>query len=65
MSNGSTQRPPSEVRSYLVRLVAFIVFGVVLMASVATWAWQTYGKKLADAPPLPPGKPPMHSTTTR
>lgn len=50
-------RPPSEVRPYLLRLVLTILVGVVLMASIATWAWKTYGGPLKDAPPLPEGKP--------
>ena len=52
----------SEVRSYLRRLVVAILLGVVLMTTTAFWAWHKYGAKLKDAPPLPPGTPPMSST---
>jgi hypothetical protein len=56
-----------EVRSYLEHLVAAIVFGIVLMSITAIWAWNTYGKKLSEAPPLPSGTPPISSApiTTR
>lgn len=47
----------NEVRPYLIRLVATIACGVVLMVSAATWAWHRYGARLETAPPLPPGKP--------
>jgi hypothetical protein len=57
--------PKNEVRPYLIRLVGLILFGVVVMASVATWAWHTYGARLSDAPPLPPGRPPMDTSGTR
>lgn len=57
----------SEVKPYLKRLVAFIVVGIVLMAATAVWAWNKYGSKLEDAPPLPSGTPPISSVpqTTR
>jgi hypothetical protein len=57
-----TEPPKNEVRPYLIRLVAFILFGIVVMGSVAVWAWFEYGKRLSDAPPLPPGVPPMNTT---
>lgn len=50
--------PPGEVRSYLRRLLITISVGIILMASAAVWAYQTYGKKLDTAPPLPPAPPP-------
>jgi hypothetical protein len=49
----------NEVRPYLVRLVSTIAVGILVMTSVATWAWHHYGKRLADAPPLPSGTPPF------
>lgn len=57
----------SEVRPYLKKLVIAIVLGVMLMASIAGWAWNEYGQRLADAPPLPSGTPPLSSVpaTTR
>jgi hypothetical protein len=55
----SSKPPRSEVRSYLRRLLTAIAIGIVLMASTAIWAWNTYGAKLKDAPPLPEGTPPM------
>ncbi|HSC89254.1 MAG TPA: hypothetical protein VLC09_18355 [Polyangiaceae bacterium] len=48
-----------EVRPYLLRLVGLIVCAIILMASVATWAWRTYGTKLEQRPPLPDQAPPM------
>jgi hypothetical protein len=51
----------SEVKSYLRRLVASIVVGIVLMAGTAIWAWNKYAGKLQDAPPLPTGAPPLSS----
>ena len=56
-----------EVRSYLKKLLSIMFIGIVIMAVTAVWAWQTYGKKLADAPPLPEGTPPLSSApiTTR
>jgi hypothetical protein len=52
-------RPPNELRPYLLRLIGTIVVGIVVMTAVATWAWHHYGARLADAPPLPPGRPPI------
>jgi len=51
--------PPPEVRPYLIKLVSLIVLAIALMTSVATWAWNQYGKRLADRPPLPSGAPPV------
>ncbi len=51
--------PPSEVRSYLKRLVLSIVLGVITMSAAAIWAYRTYGARLDQAPPLPEGKPPF------
>lgn len=53
-------RPPNEVRPYLIRLVGLIVLGLVLMVSAAVFAWNRYGVRLETAPPLPPGKPEMN-----
>jgi hypothetical protein len=53
--------PADEVRSYLRRLLLTIGVGVVLMATAAVWAYQTYGKKLDTRAPLPAGIPPMAS----
>lgn len=53
-----------EVKSYVRRLLLVIFIGVVLMASAATWAFLTYGKKLESAAPLPPGTPPMQGDTS-
>lgn len=50
-------RTPSEVRPYLIRLIALILLGVALMVTAAVWAWNEYGVRLESAPPLPPGKP--------
>lgn len=50
-----------EVKSYVRRLLITIAVGVVLMASAATWAFLTYGKKLETRAPLPAGTPPMAS----
>lgn len=55
----------NEVRPYLIRLVSIILCGVVLMATVATWAYRTYGAKLDTAPPLPDGTPPFSSSPSR
>lgn len=46
-----------EVRAYLKRLLAAIFLGLVVVSATAVWAWNTYGKKLDDAPPLPSGAP--------
>jgi hypothetical protein len=64
--SGTMSRPPappqvSEVRPYLIRLVSLIIAGVILMASVAVYAWNTFGARLSEAPPLPPGTPPLSS----
>jgi hypothetical protein len=53
-----------EVKSYVRRLLLVIFLGVVLMASAATWAFLTYGKKLERAAPLPAGAPPMQGDTS-
>lgn len=50
---------PNEVRPYVIRMIATIACGLVLMVSAATWAWFEYGARLETAPPLPPGKPEM------
>lgn len=55
-----TTAPESEVRSYVRRLILSIFVGIVLMTSSAIWAWHKYGAKLDQAPPLPPGSPPMN-----
>ena len=52
---------PPQVRPYLRRLLSAMLLGVIIMASTAIWAWNKYGKKLQDAPPLPEGVPPMSS----
>lgn len=52
---------PSEVRPYLKRLLISIAVGVVCMVTAVVWAWNTYGKRLESAPPLPPGSPPLSS----
>lgn len=59
MSSKMPPPAPSEVRPYLKRLLLTILVGMVVMASTAVWAYQTYGKKLETAPPLPSGTPPM------
>ncbi len=56
----SSQSPkPGEVRTYLKRLILMIIIGIIFMTGTAIWAWNTYGAKLKDAAPLPPGRPPM------
>ncbi len=55
----AAEPPKPEVRPYLKRLLLAIFLGMILMASTATWAFLTYGKKLESAPPLPSGTPPM------
>lgn len=68
-SNRSEDLPTDspEVRAYLKRLIFAIVVGIVLMSSTAIWAWNKYGARLADAPPLPEGTPPLSTVpaTTR
>lgn len=59
MKSESESRSVSEVRSYVRKLVALIVVGVILMTSAAVWAWNVYGKRLETAPPLPEGAPPV------
>lgn len=56
-----------EVRAYLKRLLLSILVGILLMSSTAIWAWNKYGARLKDAPPLPEGTPPMSGVpaTTR
>lgn len=49
----------SEVRTYLRKLLIAIFCGIALMATTAIWAWNKYGAKLENAPPLPSGIPPM------
>jgi len=61
MSESSAPRAGSEVRPYLKRLVLAILLGVVVMASTAVWAWNTYGTRLESAPPLPSGVPPINT----
>jgi len=51
--------PGDEVKRYVRRLLLTISIGVVLMATAATWAYRTYGKKLETTAPLPAGTPPM------
>jgi hypothetical protein len=46
-----------EVRAYLKRLLLAIFLGIVIVGSTAVWAWNKYGKRLEDAPPLPAGEP--------
>lgn len=48
------------MQAYLIRLVALIALGLVLMVSAAVFAWHRYGARLESAPPLPPGKPEMN-----
>jgi hypothetical protein len=55
----SDREPNDEVKSYVRRLLLMISIGIVLMASAATWAFLTYGKKLRTTAPLPSGTPPM------
>lgn len=50
-----------DVRAHFKFVLTTILVGVVLMGGTAVWAWNTYGAKLADAPPLPSGIPPMSS----
>ncbi|GEM_PF-2172788 len=69
-SSGSQSAPPKkvpEVQAYLKRLILSIVVGILLMGATATWAWNTIGKDLQNAPPLPSGTPPISSipATTR
>jgi hypothetical protein len=40
-----------EVASYLRRLIAFLVLGLVVMATAAIWAWSRYGPKSGAANP--------------
>ncbi len=56
-----------EVRAYLKRLITSILIGIILMSATAIWAWNKYGTRLADAPPLPEGTPPLSTVpaTTR
>jgi hypothetical protein len=56
---------PAEMRPYLRRLLLSILFGIVVMASVATWAWRTYGVRLEESAPLPPGKPPINGVPVK
>jgi hypothetical protein len=51
----------SEVRPYLRRLLLSIAVGIVVMATTAVLAYRAYGGRLADAPPLPSGSPPLSS----
>jgi hypothetical protein len=57
----TSQSAPSEVKAYLRKLLLAIFVGIVLMATTATIAWNKYGKKLDQAPPLPSGTPPLSS----
>lgn len=53
MPSQSEPTGPSEVKSYLTKLILLIVFGLALMTGVAIWAWNTYAPKLDTARPLP------------
>lgn len=48
-----------EVRAYLKRLLGAMFLGLVLVTITAVWAWNKYAPRLADAPPLPSGTPPI------
>lgn len=37
-----------EVRAYLAKLIVLIVIGILLMASVAAWAWFRFAKGIDD-----------------
>jgi hypothetical protein len=56
-----------DVRAHFKFVMTSIVVGVVLMGATAVWAWNTYGAKLSEAPPLPTDAPPLSSVpqTTR
>lgn len=43
----------AEVRRYLLRLIALIALGLLLMTLVAIWAFYQYGGKLQERLPLP------------
>lgn len=65
--SGDLPTDSPEVRAYLKRLILSILVGVLLMSVTAIWAWNKYGARLKDAPPLPEGTPPMSGVpaTTR
>lgn len=65
--SGGLPTDSPEVRAYLKRLIISILVGIVLMSTTAVWAWNKYGARLKDAPPLPEGTPPMSDVpaTTR
>jgi hypothetical protein len=56
-----------DVRAHFKFVLTSILVGVVLMGATAVWAWNTYGAKLSDAPPLPTDAPPLSAVpqTTR
>jgi hypothetical protein len=56
-----------EVRAHFKFVLKSIAVGVVLMGATAIWAWNHYADRLAEAPPLPSGAPPLSSVpaTTR
>lgn len=56
-----------EVRAHFRFVLTSIAVGVLLMGATAIWAWNRYAGRLADAPPLPAGAPPLSSVpaTTR
>jgi hypothetical protein len=63
-SQPSSSSPPDpsdehEVRSYLLKLLAVIAVAIVVMTSVAVWAWRAYGPKLDPSPGVPIEQPPI------
>lgn len=51
-SGDGMHRDP-EVRAYLKRLLAAIGLGLLVVIISAVWAWNEYGGKMKDRPPLP------------
>lgn len=54
---GTSASGAEEVRSYLVRLVALILIGVLSMTAAAVYAWRTYGANLVDTTQRVPTRP--------
>jgi hypothetical protein len=46
-----------EVRAYLKRLLSAIFLGLVIVIATVVWAWNEYGTRMKDRPPLPPPAP--------